>query len=99
MNEFIAEVGKGYWVKIEARKVTENHAKPHGIKYSLTLHDHKGEKILGYDNAHAVLSKPSAKIHDHMHKGGKIIRYSYEDAAKLLEDFWGDVDKILDKET
>ena len=99
LDGFIAEIGKGYWVKIEARTVREDPAKPHGVKYSLTLHNPKGERILGYDNAHAVLAKPSLKVHDHMHKSGKIVSYSYKDAAKLMEDFWKDVERILEKET
>jgi len=33
---------------------------PHGIRYSLTLHDKYGARVLGYDNAHAV--KPPKKF-------------------------------------
>lgn len=95
LDGFIAELGDGYWMKIEAKKVMSDLAKPHGIKYSLTLHDHKGARVLGYDNAHAVPSKSSIKAHDHMHKSGKIISYQYKDAAMLLEDFKKDVDRIL----
>jgi hypothetical protein len=32
---------------------------PHGIRYSLTLHDRNNTRVIGYDNAHAV--KPSRK--------------------------------------
>ena len=99
LSGFVAEVGNGYWVKIEVRKVAHDFAKPQGIKYSLTLHNARGERVLGYDNAHAVSSKPGVKAHDHMHKSGKIVSYSYADAAKLLEDFWKDVEQILGKET
>lgn len=98
LDEFIAEIGNGYWVKIEAKRVLRDSAKPHGVKYSLTLHDARGNRILGYDNAHAVLSKQAIKNHDHMHKSGKIVRYHYTDAAQLLEDFWKDVERILRKE-
>jgi hypothetical protein len=98
LHGFIAEIGNGYWVKIEARRVAQDLTKPHGIKYSLTLHNIRGERILGYDNAHAVPSKPGIKTHDHMHKSGKIVSYSYTEAAKLLEDFWKDVEQILGKE-
>lgn len=98
LDGFIAEVGKGYWIKIEARKVKSDIAKPYGIKYSLTLHDPKGERILGYDNAHSIPSKPLIKAHDHMHRSGKIINYHYQDAIKLLDDFWEDVDRILREE-
>lgn len=95
LDGYIAELGEGYWVKIEAKRVEQDKRKPHGIKYPLTLHDPKGERILGYDNAHSVPFKPSIKTHDHMHKGSKIINYAYKNAAQLLEDFWKDIDRIL----
>ena len=98
LDGFIAEIGEGHWVKIEAKKVEKDQAKPHGIKYSLTLHTSKGNRVLGYDNAHSVSSKPSIKAHDHTHKSSKIVHYAYKDAEKLLIDFWKDVDRILGKE-
>jgi len=30
---------------------------PHGIKYSLTLHDKYNKRIIGFDNAHAFKTK------------------------------------------
>lgn len=44
----------GYWVKIEARKRSPSPQVPHGIDYSLTLHDKYGRRVLGFDNAHAA---------------------------------------------
>ena len=44
----------GYWVKIEAWEVGPSDDIPHGIRYSLTLHAPGGQRILGYDNAHAM---------------------------------------------
>lgn len=95
LDGYIVEIGEGFWVKIEARRIEQSEDKPFGIKYSLTLHNPMGERILGYDNAHSIPSKPTIKTHDHMHKSGKVIQYAYKDAAKLLEDFWKDVDRIL----
>ena len=97
LDGYIAELGDGFWIKIEARKTknTSNN-KPYGIKYSLTLHDSNGERILGYDNAHHIPGMKSNVPHDHKHKGERTIKYDYESAEKLLEDFWRDVDKILD---
>ncbi len=48
---------KGYWTKIEAKMVQPNDKIPHGIKYSLTLHDRNNSRILGYDNAHGFKSE------------------------------------------
>ncbi|MGN7612859.1 toxin-antitoxin system TumE family protein [Magnetococcales bacterium HHB-1] len=47
----------GYWYKIEAQKVKITPQRPHGIRYSLTLHTKRGERIFGIDNAHPVSMK------------------------------------------
>src|SRR3546814_7036989 len=52
-QEILAQEG-GYWAKIEAYQVEPSEHIPHGIKYSLTLHDRRGTRVLGYDNAHLV---------------------------------------------
>ncbi|MFM8453698.1 MAG: DUF6516 family protein [Gammaproteobacteria bacterium] len=95
LHGYIAEIGAGFWVKIEARKVPENPNKPFGIKYSLTLHTPKGDRILGYDNAHGLAGEDHRQPHDHKHRGATVKKYSYENAENLLSDFWNDVDKIL----
>ena len=97
MDGYILEIGEGYWVKIEAKKVTYDHKKPAGIKYSLTLHNKQGKRILGYDNAHAASRSLSQNPHDHFHKEEKIHVYYYQDAATLLEDFWRDVEKAIER--
>jgi len=47
---------------------------PHGIRYALTLHDRYGTRLLGFDNAHAVMP-PKRERHagrrlayDHRHR-------------------------------
>jgi hypothetical protein len=52
-----------FWVKFEIKQVPETLEKPHGLDYSLTLHDGDGQRILGFDNAHAITegSGPGAK--------------------------------------
>ena len=47
----------GYWVKFEVKKVEPNIHIPHGIKYSITLHDSNNHRVLGYDNAHGIKPK------------------------------------------
>jgi hypothetical protein len=43
-----------FWVKFEVKKVPVSSEKPHGLDYSLTLHDDRGARLLGYDNAHGI---------------------------------------------
>ena len=87
-------------VKFEVKRTEASAERPHGLDYSLTLHDPKGERLLGFDNAHAVRegSGPGARTrieYDHKHKGERVRLYEYEDAATLLGDFWDEVDGIL----
>lgn len=43
-----------FWVKFEVKQVPVTPEKPHGLDYSLTLHDGDGKRLLGFDNAHSV---------------------------------------------
>lgn len=95
----------GYWIKIEARLVAVSEETPHGIRYSLTLHDPYGKRLLGYDNAHAV--KPPKKFrhagrilafdHKHRHVSDHGVPYEFKDAQQLINDFFTDVDRVLSK--
>ena len=70
----VLEQEGGFWIKIEARQIPESEHALHGIRYSLTLHDRFGTRVLGFDNAHAV--KPPKKFefagqrlpNDHRHR-------------------------------
>ena len=84
----------GYWIKYEVSAVENTAERPHGIKYSLTLHDPQGERIFGIDNAHRPKKRrgPAArstrpKAADHMHRGGREYTYEFEGAETLLVDF------------
>ena len=90
----------GHWTKFEVRKVEPNVHIPHGIKYSLTLHDRNNDRLLGYDNAHGFKPKrkrfgASRVVWDHKHEQGSVENYEFESAGRLMEDFWADVDEIL----
>jgi hypothetical protein len=54
LDGFLAEVGGGYWVKIQARRVPADAARPQGVAYTLTLHEPGGQRVFGIDNAHVV---------------------------------------------
>ena len=97
-------VGTQYWVKISAWVIEPDEARPHGIRYELTLHDIGNRRILGFDNAHAVqrlggrfVEQPRA--YDHQHRGPKDagVPYPFVSASKLVADFWQAVFKALDE--
>ena len=92
----------GYWVKIEARTVEPTEGIPHGIRYSLTLHDPKGTRVLGYDNSHAVAAPKKGLAgrrleydHVHRHSRDKGVAYEFASAEELLKDFFEEVDRVL----
>lgn len=103
LHDQVIEQGAGYWVKIEARRVKPTSEIPHGIRYSLTLHEPYGKRILGYDNAHAI--KPPKKFkyagtrftydHKHRHMKDRGVPYEFKDPHKLLSEFFCEVDRVL----
>jgi hypothetical protein len=98
-------IGDGpYWTKFVARRVPSSKERPHGLHYSLTLHNGDGERVLGFDNAHSVRegSGPGARMrieHDHHHRFHAVRHYEYTDAGTLLADFWEAVFAFLERET
>lgn len=54
LNGEIFPMDNGYWTKFEAFWVSPNQHVPHGVRYSLTLHDRYNRRVLEFDNAHAI---------------------------------------------
>lgn len=98
----IAQEG-GYWVKFEAYRVTPTEKIPHGISYSLTLHDNHNQRIMGFDNAHAPKSGKKKRYlgqvleydHHHKDKSCKGVPYGFDSPDQLIKDFWVAVDNTL----
>lgn len=93
-----------FWVRFEVKQVPASPEKPHGIDYSLTLHDARGKRLVGFDNAHPIKegSGPGARTrveYDHRHAGQRVHFYEFRGAATLLADFWTEVDRILQERT
>ncbi|MBN2963838.1 hypothetical protein JWV37_03505 [Sulfurospirillum sp. T05] len=96
----IFPMDNGYWVKFEAKEVKPSEAIPHGVRYSLTLHDKTNQRILGYDNAHSYKprnAKYGAKKEtwDHIHKRMDTFPYEFDSAGQLMEDFWKAVEYCM----
>ena len=94
----------GCWIKIEAKRFVKSTKEcPHGIKYSLTLHDKYGKRLLGFDNAHPIKSRKRGKfvgrriVYDHIHKStdDEVVPYVFESAEQLILDFFKEVDVVL----
>lgn len=98
---FIDPDGK-YYVKFVVKSVPLTTERPHGLNYSLTLHGPDGARLVGFDNAHPVSAQagPAARkrrVQDHRHRLKTIRPYDYKDAAKLLSDFWEQVESVLNE--
>lgn len=90
-----------YWVKFNVKIVTPTDQIPHGVRYSLTLHDKNNTRILGFDNAHSIKAKKRSKFAgrivewDHIHKFEHATHYEFRSPTQLLTDFWKAVDQII----
>lgn len=98
MDGYVYFYPSGYWIKIEAKIMMKSGNYPHGVKYSLTLHNANGKRILGYDNAHLIPGDKYDSPYDHKHRGGRVVKYFYQQAGQLLKDFYDDVEQILEFE-
>ncbi len=100
LNGMTYHMSGGYWVKFDVWMVEPTREVPHGIRYSLTLHDRNNLRIVGYDNAHGGLPKEGRYqarklMWDHVHKQNRIYPYEFDSAAQLLEDFWNTVEEYV----
>ena len=103
LNGSVIARDDGYWMKFEVWQVEPIDDVPHGIRYALTLHNRHGDRVMGYDNSHAVKLPKKFKYagqrltydHKHRHVSDKGVPYEFKDAAQLLEDFFAEVDRVL----
>ena len=90
----------GLWVKFVVLRTEVTPDRPHGLRYSLTLHAPDGTRLVGFDNSHPFRERHGPVTRrrensDHRHRLRLIRPYEYKDAATLLEDFWKEVDAVL----
>lgn len=95
-------LASGHFLKFDVRRVNKSSRVPHGLAYSLTLHAPSGKRLLGFDNAHSVphrggqyVTSPEAADHWHRTIADPGRQYRFKSVEKLLEDFFGEVERIL----
>ena len=96
---------KGYRLKFEIRRIKATRQRPHGLRYSFTLHGPNGRRLLGFDNAHAATSRKGTRrsqspvAYDHWHRtehdAGR--PYEFVNADVLLRDFFAEVRRVLNE--
>lgn len=91
-----------YCLRFKIRRVAPRASRPHGLRYSFTLHDPDGNRLVGFDNAHNVRAtgsrhkaRPKQADHWHRTKGDSGRPYQFQSADKLLADFFAEVRRVL----
>jgi hypothetical protein len=95
LNGFEFQFAQSYRVKIAARRVAAASTRPHGVRYSLTLHDPTGRRIYGIDNAHRISGGRPEFDHRHVYGARHVAPYVYRGPVELLEDFYREVERVL----
>ena len=92
----------GYFVKFEIKRIEPKPERPHGLRYSFTLHGPDGARLIGFDNAHPVApaggrykKKPAIADHWHRTEDDPGRPYRFVSAEQLIEDFFDEVDRVL----
>jgi hypothetical protein len=88
----------GWSIRLRAAITQLSEVRPHGIKYSFTLHDVDGTRLLGYDNAHGV---GRALAYDHRHRFRRTkesVPYEFRGADELICDFFAAVERACETE-
>lgn len=95
---------RGHWLKFEIKRVEATPDRPHGLKYSFTLHDPQGKRLVGFDNAHGVPAlgsrfkgSPAAADHWHRTASDEGRPYAFVDAERLIADFFAEVRRVLNE--
>jgi hypothetical protein len=92
----------GYHVRFQIKRVKATSERPHGLRYSFTLHNPKGNRLIGFDNAHGVRApggrkRRKAPAVDHWHRTERDEGrpYAFKDAEALVDDFFAEVERVL----
>jgi hypothetical protein len=96
------EMAAGYLVEFVARRTDATKERPHGISYALIFRPRGKEPLIRFDNAHAVerlggryVRQSPAYDHWHRSETDQGRPYAFTSAAKLLEDFWSEVKRVM----
>ncbi len=91
-------LSNGWSIVFRITEVKATEGRPHGIKYSLTLHATDGTRLLGFDNSHGI---PRAQAYDHRHRFRRtadLVSYCFQGADELICDFFASVEQACRQE-
>jgi hypothetical protein len=92
----------GYCARFEFQRVEATKRRPHGLRYSFTPHGPSAERLVGFDNAHAVAAKgsrfrarPATTDHWHRTQSDPGRPYRFKDVETLIDDFFAEIERVL----
>jgi hypothetical protein len=88
----------GWSIRFRIAEVSASMGRPKDIKYSFTLHDIDGTRLLGFDNAHRVAGRD---LYDHRHRFRRADEpepYEFQGADELICDFFDAVEQVCRRE-
>jgi hypothetical protein len=92
---------QGYWLKFEIKRLQATTERPHGLRYSFTMHHPNGARLIGFDNAHGVdplgsrfKKRVIALDHWHRTEADPGRPYAFTTADQLLADFFAEVRRV-----
>jgi hypothetical protein len=91
-------LANAWYVRFRVWRVEVTETRPHGIRYSFTLHDDLNERLLAFDNAHGV---PRQVPHDHQHpfrRTRDASAYEFVSTDRLLGDFFAAAEAACQQE-
>jgi hypothetical protein len=91
-------LANGWSIRFRVSQTAATTDRPHGIRYSFTLHDVDRTRLLGFDNAHGL---PRVQAYDHRHrfrKTAELVPYNYQGADELICDFFAAVEMACRQE-
>lgn len=87
----VRRMTNGWQIVIRAEWVDTSLGCPQGLDYALVLQDKREQRILGFDNSHALDGAADGEPFDHEHRAGiagRIVPYKFSTAAQLISDFF-----------
>jgi hypothetical protein len=85
----------GWFVTVRADWIDVTPECPQGLSYALILQNGNGDRVLGFDNAHAADNSEPGAPFDHEHRAnapGRTFAYTFISASKLISDFFARVE-------
>jgi len=84
-------LSNGWSIRFRIAEVAVTEGRPHGIKYSFTLHDVDRTRLLGFDNAHGI---PRVQAYDHRHRFRRTAELDFRGADELICGFFAAVEQV-----